>query len=92
MKLKTCKNIELVLTIIKKILLIPFLPIAIFAAVFGRIWTTVYDGLDKGVWKISNWMLCNCDEVKNGVIKNQRYKYLSSRSAYIWLKNEIDLK
>lgn len=91
MKLKTCKNIETALTVICKILMIPFLPFAVVGAICLTIWEDVNEFLSKRVWRISNKMLRNCDEVKNGTIKNEAYKtLLTSREAYNWLKDNLN--
>ena len=90
MKLKTCKNIETILTVICKILMIPFLPFAVVGVIYMVIWDGLHDFLFERVWHISNKMLRNCDEVKDGTIKNERYKMLTSRDAYNWLKDDLN--
>lgn len=72
--------------------MIPFLPIAFIGWLCVEIYTNIDDWTREGIWLISNKMLCNCDEVKNGTIKNERYKSLCSSSAYNWLKSALNQK
>lgn len=86
MKLKTCRNIEYAMHWMKLILLLPIMPIGLVGMVCMKIWTWWDDFLSDNVWSISNKMLCNCDEVKDGTIKDTRYKHLTSINAYVWLE------
>lgn len=87
MKLKTCRNIEYAMHWLKFIILLPLLPICIVGLACTRIWTWCQDLLDGIVWGISNKMVRSCDEVKDGTIKNTRYKSLTAIEAYTWVES-----
>lgn len=87
MKLKTCRNIEYAMHWLKFILLLPLTPIGLVGMVCKKIWTWWDDFLSGNVWSISNKMVRSCDEVKDGTIKNTRYKSLTAIEAYTWVES-----
>lgn len=93
MKLKTCKNIEILLQIIVRVIMIPLLPIGAIGYFFLKIYTYVDDFIEEKIFTLSNKMLCNSDEVRNGMIKNKEaINQISSLTAWERLKSELKKK
>lgn len=87
MKLKTCRNIECILNVLRWFVLVPLFPLSIIGMICVGIWCWVQDLMYDGIIDFSNKLACNCDEVKNGIITDERYKRLTSINLYNWYRN-----
>lgn len=96
MKLKTCKNIEVALCAVKWMVVLPLLPLYVISFVFmvigwafAHTWIWMYETTTKLVWKISNKMTRNCDEVKEGKISSRYFiETMGAFRMYNWYKKQ----